>query len=156
MTDETERERASREADQAENHGIQFALAGIRALLIINGGAVVAILSLAPRLQSAALGALKWSVVEFAVGIVMAVLSYGAAYCSQRSLTWELSAFSLEAEDGNPRSDDPKPRFLRISSYHFMFLALVLAAVSLALFLWGAVEAAWVLFASPPPPPKWT
>ncbi|MPZ59025.1 MAG: hypothetical protein GEU91_21565 [Rhizobiales bacterium] len=66
--------------------GIEFARQGLRTLILINGGAAVALLAFLSRSNEGGFdinAGLRWSLVTFALGTLTATGAYLAAYLSQ-------------------------------------------------------------------------
>ena len=65
----------------------EYTLSGFRSLILINGGAVLALLTYAGNLSDAGLArSLTWSMAAYLAGMLFAVLAHLSAYTSQNDL----------------------------------------------------------------------
>lgn len=107
----------------------QYAQGGIKAAAVLNGGAAIALLSQAADLLEKGFGDhVSKSLSIWAAGIVVS------------ALTWMVAFLSTRHVDRSEQAGRDQERELRISD-RYMTAGVVLVAISIALFVWGA----WVL-----------
>jgi len=107
----------------------QYAQGGIKAAAVLKGGAAIALLSQAADLLEKGFGDhVSKSLSIWAAGIVVS------------ALTWMVAFLSTRHVDRSEQAGRDQERGLRISD-RYMTAGVVLVAISIALFVWGA----WVL-----------
>ena len=131
-------------ADNSDMAAVQIGLAAIRAAILVNAGAIVALLTFIGQLwgkkdEAEALRAVIDAVMPFVVGLSCGALSIGLAYLYQSALTkWEirlLAEVSADSEKLPPFKT--VPRFCKVTSV----IMISLGAASFACFVWGCIEA---------------
>ena len=130
-------------ADATERLRFQqdFSIAGFKTLILINGGAVIALLTYAGNAKgSVAAVSLQWSFAGYILGLVTAVLAYLVAYAGQAHLMRHSSSAGLAAM-GLQVLDEGTPARRESRSNVLIGLAIALCFLSLLSFVAGSVGA---------------
>lgn len=126
------------DANERLHYQQEFSIGGFKTLILINGGAVIALLTYAGHNSDSVL-ATQWSgaFLAYIAGLVSAVLAYLAGYLSQASFMQEsmLRAYQLlglDAHSGKSEED------YRKSGNRAVTIGVVLCMMSLAAFVLGS------------------
>lgn len=119
----------------------EFSVAGFKSLILINGGAVIALLTYAGNARDEIEAAsLQWAFGGYVVGLIAAMLAYLTAYAGQ-ALIMQHSASAALAEMGVTAADE-KTQKQRVGRANFWIrLGVALCVLSVAAFLGGSIAA---------------
>lgn len=119
----------------------EFSVAGFKTLILINGGAVIALLTYAGNAKGTVEAAsLQWSFGGYIVGLVTAVLAYLAAYAGQAHLMRHSASAALAEMGAQELDQGVQDRRERRSNLCIGF-AIALCVLSLLGFVVGSVGA---------------
>jgi hypothetical protein len=118
----------------------EFSAAGFKALILINGGAVIALLTYAGNADDRMAGSLQWAFAGYILGLVFAVLAYLTAYAGQALIMRHSVAEALaelRVQERDAIAQNIRERRANIS----IGLGVGLCVFSLAAFIGGSLAA---------------
>ncbi len=118
----------------------EFSIAGFKALILINGGAVIALLTYAGNAHPVAAAQFGWAFGGYIAGLLLAVLAYLTAYMGQALLMWHSSCVAM-ARMGVREANEGLERRLNKWAHISIGVGALLCLLSLAGFVSGSVSA---------------
>jgi hypothetical protein len=119
----------------------EFSVSGFKTLILINGGAVIGLLTYAGNLADKAVAThLQWAFGGYTLGLVLAVLAYLPAYYGQGQVMLHSASVAFQAMGvEEPDEETQKKRVQR--SELWIGIATVLCLLSVAAFVTGSISA---------------
>jgi hypothetical protein len=119
----------------------EFSLAGFKTLILINGGAVIGLLTYAGNAKARLdPGSLKWAFAGYIAGLACAVFSYLCGYLGQAQIMLHSSSAGLAEIGVAPVDQKDQDRRLRLSNV-WINIAIGLCVASLLAFIGGSAAA---------------
>lgn len=128
----------------SDRAAVDLGIAGLNAITLLNGGAIVALLAFVGQVWDGGQGAtivktIAQAGMPFGWGVVAASVSFFAAYFYQSSVTW-VAHNALEAHLDPSSTQVEVERHASIMRDVFKVLMVTLSIASVGLFLWGVVR----------------